>query len=1317
MMPQSQGMATRPSDTNLDMLRRSNTSDVAPSYPREYGQASRRMSMQVSPNRSNQLPRTSAPTSNDTRIDHLALDPPGRARPIDLQSLSNRMGVPRGQSSKTSRPSSKPKHPNENVIDWSTRSEMTNDRKSFRRTSRRNSNFSNERMRSNSLDNLPEDGPVTGTLPQRNTDPNLASVDFGDPNLFDEVLVDLFACVAKGSGEANPPQQQQQQQLQQQQQQQQHQKIQRRNSAMVPRNTKSNESLASLARMTSRNESFNSLSKHSSKASSRGSMRRNSNWELVKSQVNNPQRNTLPASQFGNSRSHENLDHVFQQRQTRRNSVVKPNRSHGNLGVFEQQQQQQQEQGGSAKGKEGSTDMMQMLKIATKMKMAMNQAQNPQEQDRIQRNYAAQLAELRQKHDEERRLSNDAQRRQSDGSKRSSLSNSGISNLTGSGDSGDEKRLSNASGRSGGSSELRLRSSNISGDGGEVNPSMVMAEIVPANVPSRQRRRRSIAKSIKGMQKRRNSKIEIQGLPTNRNSNFDLHRMGTRKVSNVDFQAISNDYANEPLVPLGLKPTRRDSRASLGSGMELTTSKRASRGNSGDGHKLKLFDDMMNVSEPKLDNSNKSKNDEAKNQFNKHNIDRKDQPETDQKKIKLYDEILSASNTDRQSKGPKTAAQDGTASTMQTFQSLPLLDHSMKSLRSFGSKSKKKATRCGRCRKKDKKLMLGLVFLLLGLIGGYLIFSFMPGLQNNSNVDSRTEEVGEEPFVEVITNPTSPADNSTVIAPPPPDIEGMCSASNLPGSLSACLAACLPSACCYSGFSGSSCVEENQPESKASCASYRPYCDIFYDEEVWIDGTEGVLRYITDEKLKMCSGIGSSVISEPSSSSSFASPSSGVKRLRGRTILNQSVIDDERNLLELAPQETCENYCISARCCSAPIITNQELSGVILSATGVYTNATTGEYVMTNCQKSNSMNVQLCSRYETFCSKDDSQPIASGVYMSSLNPSTKPIEFPRTASPTLKPTSFSESPAKVPVPWPSNEYSPNVAPPFASNAPFSLNPSSSSPVSIEGSKGPTSKLTQASYQPNLSTPASINDTNVATHSSSNPSKPPTTSSESLAPIQSASSVATNSSNVSIKIPPAPSGDIEKACTDNKATFLIATGDPQARKACVKACQDGLCCFSTQLKYDWIEPCYAGNEQICTEYAPCLILQGEEANSTSNETVPSENIIVTTNATASNITNATTVEENKFTESLEQSANSSNSTNTTNGPPIPDADLSILCSEESIAQTEGLKKCINACDLGRCCSSSDNATGCFSTHTETCYLYTPCNNAYNIFYSD
>jgi hypothetical protein len=129
----------------------------------------------------------------------------------------------------------------------------------------------------------------------------------------------------------------------------------------------------------------------------------------------------------------------------------------------------------------------------------------------------------------------------------------------------------------------------------------------------------------------------------------------------------------------------------------------------------------------------------------------------------------------------------------------------------------------------------------------------------------------------------------------------------------------------------------------------------------------------------------------------------------------------------------------------------------------------------------------------------------------------------------------------------------------------------------------------------------------------------------------------------------------------------------------------------------------------------LILQEEGAN----DSLSDDN-----NATIvdlGNITSESSPEEaDNSTETLQLSTNTT-SVNVTDvitldGPPIPETDLTKLCSEESITQTAGLKKCIKACDLGSCCGATDE-NECLSTHAETCYLYTPCNNAYNLLYSD
>lgn len=586
-------------------------------------------------------------------------------------------------------------------------------------------------------------------------------------------------------------------------------------------------------------------------------------------------------------------------------------------------------------------------------------------------------------------------------------------------------------------------------------------------------------------------------------------------------------------------------------------------------------------------------------------------------------------------------------------------------------------------------------------IGGYFLFFHDTDAKETSDVTDTPEEMDDE--TSKVKNETGASVNPsdiTVIAPPPPDIEARCSASNFPGSLSACLAACIPSACCYPEFTGETCFENS------GCSSYKPHCDPFYD--AWIGSTEGVLRNVTDEVANNCAAMNNIIIDEMPSTP--VSSSTGGNRLRGHA--NNG---NHRALKQTTSAQTCENYCISARCCSAPIISSPELSGVILSPTGVYTNASTGEYVMTNCRRSNIKNEQLCAQYETFCSTDDSQTISSVPGWPTDDPSKMPVESAVVAVPMP-----SESPLHVPVPSPTNEFAPINE--TISNGSSSFNPSQAPTIPSFNNLSPTP-----------STPNTFID------------------------------VTSNAS--SIIVPTAPSSDIQEACTGNKVAFLIATGDQQAWSACAKACKDGLCCFRSQLGYDRMNSCYDGNEQVCADYSPCLILQkeGSDNNIASNGTVLAENDTVIANATDdSNVTSDATIvednstelfdqsandsnstliednttespgesannnnftlssdeaptnEENNFTQDFQQSTNNTNSTLTTYGPPIPELDLSILCSEEFIAQTAGLNECLKACDLGRCCNSNDSTTaGCYSTHTEICFLYTPCNNAYSV----
>eukprot|EP00956_Cyclotella_meneghiniana_P042358 scaffold248428_cov54-Cyclotella_meneghiniana.AAC.3 len=143
--------------------------------------------------------------------------------------------------------------------------------------------------------------------------------------------------------------------------------------------------------------------------------------------------------------------------------------------------------------------------------------------------------------------------------------------------------------------------------------------------------------------------------------------------------------------------------------------------------------------------------------------------------------------------------------------------------RSYGTKGVKNIRRLDN---KKVVVILGMLLLLLGVaIGGYFMFS-----PAENDDDGKADE---DAAVVVVahtndTNATSSFNttiyiNETTIVLPPVDIEARCSASNLPGSLSACLLTCLPSACCYPNFTGESCSDNDR------CSLYRPHCDVFYD--------------------------------------------------------------------------------------------------------------------------------------------------------------------------------------------------------------------------------------------------------------------------------------------------------------------------------------------------------------------------------------------------------------------------------------------------------------------------------------------------------
>lgn len=374
--------------------------------------------------------------------------------------------------------------------------------------------------------------------------------------------------------------------------------------------------------------------------------------------------------------------------------------------------------------------------------------------------------------------------------------------------------------------------------------------------------------------------------------------------------------------------------------------------------------------------------------------------------------------------------------------------------------------------------------------------------------------------------PSASFNSTNEIAPPPKDIEGRCSPSNLPGSLSACLSACLPSACCYSDYAGATCRSVNE----GACQEYRPHCDIFYD--TWPGATEGVLRTPSDDMVDICTGSGART-------GTTYGEALGRHRVRSHIRLQDQHNGDNqsRDLLVGSAEEVCHQFCVAAKCCSSSVVLYPFAFGLVM-ANGVYTDANNGDYVMTNCQQNNDKNKALCPQYEAFCLSDEDVGRA---------PAPSGLESAWTSRPTLRPT-------------------------------LSLQPSISfSPSSVlETALGPSpSEITSPTLPSNTTSAplASVGQT----------LSPSTSITGATKPTQAPSVDKTD------EIPSAPAEEIQAACSGDDIILLLSTGDIDARTGCIGACQDGLCCYAEELGFEWLPSCYEGNEQVCAEYALCLSL--------------------------------------------------------------------------------------------------------------------------------
>ena len=509
-----------------------------------------------------------------------------------------------------------------------------------------------------------------------------------------------------------------------------------------------------------------------------------------------------------------------------------------------------------------------------------------------------------------------------------------------------------------------------------------------------------------------------------------------------------------------------------------------------------------------------------------------------------------------------------------------------------------------------KVVIIGLFLLLSGLgLGGYFYFFQRDELKDESGSKEASGITDHN-----ITKNSSKVD--IVISTPPSDIEARCSASNLPGSLSACLSACLPSACCYPSFTGETCFDNT------GCSPYRPHCDIFYNS--WSGATEGVLREVTNDIVDMCTATNANSSQEklpmthnnshvPNGSTDDLSKFSTRKRLRGHHV--QANVTDAT--IFSSTQQTCQQYCVGAKCCDAPVIGDPMLSGLVLSPFGVYTDSISGDYVMTNCQTSNSKNVHICARYRELCSfgevvESGFEPVLNET--ESTYVTTTPLPAP---SPVLVPASNQTT----------NAINFSVA--VASNTTTIPTNSPSQSEGTSSTSQPTTFLT------GRGTSSTLRPTSFLTRS-------PVSSLIINEPI--------------ILVPSAHSENIELSCASDKAKFLIRTGDTSARAQCIQACLEGLCCFTDDLGISLMNSCYEGNEHSCTQYASCLILKD---NTLQKDEEVAESLESSSNLTASEETNTsiakgneTTLVQNYETSPIQYNvstyvaSNSSNNTNAT-----------------------------------------------------------------------
>lgn len=256
---------------------------------------------------------------------------------------------------------------------------------------------------------------------------------------------------------------------------------------------------------------------------------------------------------------------------------------------------------------------------------------------------------------------------------------------------------------------------------------------------------------------------------------------------------------------------------------------------------------------------------------------------------------------------------------------------------------------------------------------------------------------------------------------------------------------------------------------------------------------------------------------------------------------------------------------------------------------------------MTNCKESNTKNPDICSQYEKFCAENAMGEWGTwSTYIPSRKPSLSPPSLSMGGDGTVLVPIGSATPSLL---MGTRDPMPNLpaqTPPSTSNAvPVKLTPKPVVPDWVALSN-PTRRPTAAVDTPSASqpTPPVTSPTAPTLTILVTPPPSPSQNQNSTSALSSTNSTASSSSTVSSSSSTTPATPIVPAATQQiqQACSNITSGDTDARSECIGACQDVLCCFADELGYEWIESCYIGNEELCSDYSSCLALKEDGAES-------------------------------------------------------------------------------------------------------------------------